>query len=142
MNRDVLWIWLSTTKGVGDATISDLWEALRAREMQMEDFFDLDEEDWANEFGLSPGIVRGLAEHKRRIEEIENLVELIHEEEVRLVSLESDHYPESLRAAVKTMRMLNARQQASAFSRADDQNASTHCETDRVRQPRDVVGWR
>jgi len=99
-DREALWLWLTAAEGVGPKTINDLWAALCERGMQLEDFHDLGETEWAGEFRLNARVVRGLAEKKARMDEIVQLAEALRENGISLLSLESPNYPASLRKSL------------------------------------------
>jgi DNA processing protein len=99
-DREALWLWLCSADGVGCATANDLWAALRERGWTLEDFYDLGEAQWADEFGLNVRAVRGLSQQKSQMNEVLDRAEELREKGVQLVSLESARYPEALKAAL------------------------------------------
>lgn len=100
IDPEVLWMWLSSAEGVGAKRANDLWDTLCKRGLQLEDFFHLNESDWASEFGLNARVVKGLAEQKDRMDEITGLVESLDQSGVQLLTIESPHYPQSLKASL------------------------------------------
>jgi len=100
MDRETLWLWLCSADGVGPTTANDLWAKLAERGLQLEDFHDLSENEWAGEFGLNVRAVRGLAQQKSRMSEIADLAESLRENGIHLFSLESPYYPTSLKASL------------------------------------------
>jgi len=99
-DREALWLWLTSAEGVGPKTINDLWATLCERGIQLEDFHDLSETEWAGEFRLNARVVRGLAEKKSQMSEIVQLAEALRETDICLLSLENPHYPESLKKSL------------------------------------------
>jgi DNA processing protein len=100
IDRDVLWVWLHAADGVGRATANDLWVALAERDMDLEDFFSLDETRWAAEFGLNARAVSGLAASKARLDETRQLVDALRESNVQLIALDGPDYPATLKVAL------------------------------------------
>ena len=92
-----LWLWLSLAEGMGPKTANGLWATLCQRGMDLEDFFGLDEHEWAEEFSLNSRVVSGLASEKSRIDEIAEQVQALDENGIRLVPLPSPDYPGALK---------------------------------------------
>ena len=100
-DSELYWLWLASAEGVGATTANSLWAKLLDRGMPLEDFFELDENAWAEEFGLNARVVRGLADQRARLDDLRVRAEELRERGVRLVTLAGPHYPASLRKALR-----------------------------------------
>lgn len=100
IDPDALWLWLNLAEGVGPKTANAVWAALSARGLHLEDFFDLGETEWANDFGLNARAARGLAAQKERMDEITSHLESLHASGAWLMTIDRPGYPATMKTAL------------------------------------------